>query len=375
MKDSPALATDKTPRYLRLTEEMRQQVRSGVLRPGDSLPSISELRATHGISKSTIERAHLLLEQEGLIVREHGRGTFVTHPQSRRAAQRKGVIGIYGLLESWVPVSSYWTQILEGVREVLQANQTHLMLFDPEAVGVQEKADGALINGEYSHPQPQWRSDRWPCVSLLTPQPADGVSSVAADVGGGAQQAIEYLLDLGHERIAYLHNINYRSQLRLNGYRQALQSANIQPRPDWIRRFKGPETHFYYVGRETMREWLHQGWRDLGCTAIMAQNDAVAAGAIEALTEAGLRVPHDVSIVGFDGSDISDFTRPRLTTVEVPLREIGKRGAELLLDHIENGVDEFQHIILPTRLRVRESAAPPKVRRINKSQQKKEAVS
>jgi len=86
-------------------------------------------------------------------------------------------------------------------------------------------------------------------------------------------------------------------------------------------------------------------------------------------------VPGDVSVVGFDNTDICEFSRPRLTTVEVPLREIGQLGAEMLLDQIENGVHEPQHITLPTRLRARDSAAPPQAKSSTRFRQKKEKVS
>lgn len=372
MKDKTTLQDQKIPRYLTLTEDMRRLVRSGQLKPGDRLPSISELRASYGICKSTIERAHLLLEQEGIIVREHGRGTFVSSPDARRASNTTGVIGVYGLLEQWAAGSSYWGLILEGAREALQPHQTDILLFAPHAQGVQAKAAGALINGDYNRPQQQWIDDKWPCVSLLNLHSKD-VSSVVADVTTGAREATEYLLKLGHERIAYLHNSNDVSKRNLTGYRQAMQAAR-KSNPEWVRSFRGPEVQFYEAGVEAMESWLRDGFWKLGCTAIVAHNDGVAAGAIDALIEAGISVPADVSIVGFDGADVCRYTRPRLTTVELPLRQIGQRGAELLLDQIEHGVGEIQHITLPTRLRVRESTAPPAARRGRQIKVTKEAV-
>lgn len=355
----------ENPLYLRLSSELRRQVQSGSLRPGDRLPSFAQLRSRYGIHKNTVERAHLLLEQEGLVIREQGRGTFVAKPRQVSAAKSagaKGVIGFCGIGFMLSSPSPYWSRLLEGVHEVVSQNSMQLLLVDPETPDLQEKVDGILLNGMWSQPHSQWHDERWPCVSLLLPSRTSEVSSVVADDYAGAREATQHLLDLGHHRIAYLYNAADQnlSPRRSAGYRDALRAAGVEFNRDWVRKMPGePVVGFTAIGRDNMRRWLQEDWRSLGCTALLAHNDEVAMGAIEALNEEGLRVPEDVSVVGFDGTELVEYARPKLTSVEVPLREIGKTGMELLLHQIDNGVDEFEHITMPTLVRVRESSVAP----------------
>src|SRR5690606_6745856 len=119
---------------------------------------------------------------------------------------------------------------------------------------------------------------------------------------------------------------------RLAGYRDALQAAGIEPVHEWTRTLAGtPSVDLRQTGYESTRSWLQDDWHELACTALLSHNDEAAIGAIEAFTERGLSVPEQVSVVGFDGTEMSEYSRPRLTTVEVPLREIGKTAMELLL--------------------------------------------
>ena len=359
---STALLDDKTPRYLAVIHDMRSQIRDGVLRPGDRLPSISELRAEYGISKGTVERAQLVLEQEGLIVREHGRGIFVSTALKHGTGGRKGFVGIYGLIENRPAESAfwpYWSPILDGAREVLQAHQSHVAFFEPEALGVEGKVDGALINGEYVRPQPQWVSESWPCVSLLE-DTGKGIDSVVADVTQGVFEAVRYLVELGHTRIGYLHSFS-DSGRRIAGYRKAVKELGLENRPEWVRGFVGPDFVFRDFGQEAMQGWIKDGWSDLGCTALIAHNDAVAIGAMEALAAVGVSVPRDLSVVGIDGTEMCDFLTPRLTSVKLPLRDIGKRGAELLVERLQEEASgprkPARHVVLPTTLRMGDSVA------------------
>ena len=110
-----------------------------------------------------------------------------------------------------------------------------------------------------------------------------------------------------------------------------------------------------------MKAWLSESddWSKIGCTALLCHNDDVAIGAMQALNAAGLKVPDDVSVVGFDGTEVGEYSSPQLTTIEVPLQQMGKVAIGLLQKQIE--VDEVivGHKVLPTQLRVRESTSAP----------------
>ncbi len=146
-----------------------------------------------------------------------------------------------------------------------------------------------------------------------------------------------------------------------------MRAAKIEVPSQWIRRLMHREEiqqapFLYHSGRASMRKWLQDGWRDLGCTALLAQNDEAAIGAIEELQEAGFDVPGDVSVVGFDGTEAAEYFRPRLTTIKVPLEEIGAAAAEYLLRQIREGDETEEHtgVTLPAQLKIGDSTAPPR---------------
>jgi DNA-binding transcriptional regulator YhcF (GntR family) len=361
----------ETPLYLRLTQELRRQVEDGVLQPGDRLPSFAELRERYGIHKTTVERAHLLLEQDGLVVREQGRGTFVTEKRNGHAASTqvaKGIIALCGAGFLAARTSSYWAKLLEGIWAGLTPQDAkralQLLLLDHCSPDAAEKSDGVLINATWRSGERATVPPGLPAVSLLIANQVQELSSVVADDYAGARAATRHLLELGHRRIAYLCSGTdvVIVPRRLAGYRDALQEFGVVSEPKWVRRWpKTPDVDFIGIGHEQMAQWLREGWRDLGCTALLAHNDEAAIGAMEALREIGCDVPGDISVVGFDGTYLSEQSHPRLTTVEVPLREIGEAAIEMLLRQIRDGNDAIEHLTLPTTLRVRESSAPPQI--------------
>jgi DNA-binding LacI/PurR family transcriptional regulator len=348
----------KKPKYMEIAEKIRRDISAGVLQPGDRLPSFSEMRAELGIGQGTLERVHALLEKEDLIVRQASRGVFVSEPKpaKRAGARRTGVLGICGthsLGRNFV----YETQLLEGVQNVaLEAGLELQLLSEASATGW-DRVDGVLHyygSGKLAHLPPVM-----PSVSLLNPRA--GFHCVLADDVGGAQAATQHLLELGHRRIALMttREQNFHER-RFAGYEKALRDAGIEPRPEWIR----PITHFErssgYVGsgRETMRAWLLDNWHELGCSALLAQNDDTAIGAIHACAAAGISVPEQLSVIGFDGAEAAEWFLPRLTTVQVPFRKIGERGARLLLELIRDPALPAAQINVPVHLRIGETTAP-----------------
>jgi DNA-binding LacI/PurR family transcriptional regulator len=108
-----------------------------------------------------------------------------------------------------------------------------------------------------------------------------------------------------------------------------------------------------------MQSWLQEGWRETRCTALLAQNDLAAIGAMRAFQKAGIRVPEDVSVVGFDGTELCEYLAPQLSSVEIPLREIGAQAVKVLLDRLRQPSGKAETLVLPTRFQARESSAPP----------------
>jgi len=173
-------------------------------------------------------------------------------------------------------------------------------------------------------------------TSLATPQ-------VYCDEGAGAAKAVRHLVDLGHRRIGCLLGSRrfIPSRRLVNGYRSAMAAASLEEPAGAI-----VETPFTLEGgRAGATRLLHQG-----ITAILAGNDLMALGAVQAATRAGLDVPADVSIIGYDGTDLMAMTDPPLTTLRQPFEDMAALVVDALLSEIDGSRRFREHFIFEPAL-------------------------
>ena len=173
----------------------------------------------------------------------------------------------------------------------------------------------------------------------------------------GGYLAAQYLAQLGHRRIGYIAGprLFSLSARRLTGFQQALAEAGIGFSEDDV-----VQGDFDYEGGELgMRELLR---RNHDLTAVFASNDRMAIGALNALLRAGLRVPEDVSLIGYDDIPQATVMFPALTTIAQPKSEMGRTSVGLLLERIRHRgeVIDPRRVVLPVELVVRESCGPPR---------------
>lgn len=179
---------------------------------------------------------------------------------------------------------------------------------------------------------------------------------VTDDIEGG-RLATEHLLELGHRDIAFLGDPEDNpygftsSRDRCHGYRSALQEAGVTPDPDWI--LTAP--HGLEAARAATAELLDRGHPRP--TAIFAASDTQALGALQAARTAGVRVPDDLSVLGFD--DIETAVHAGLSTIRQPLEDSGRLGAQLLLDHLADPEREVEEVFMPLQVVDRATTAPP----------------
>lgn len=220
-----------------------------------------------------------------------------------------------------------------------------------------------LVGGEIR--DPEYRSDLHRlldahrdgggAVVLLAPHsyraPSAGVDNV-----GGAQAMTRHLLDLGHRRIGHLGGPRHirTSAMRLTGYRRALEDAGIAFEPGLV-----VDGRFTVEGGREATEELLERRPDL--TAIFAANDVMAFGAMRAAADKGLRIPEDLSLAGFDDVQPASFAMTPLTTVHVPMRDLGRAGVQLALEGRSGSRPRSR--VLPTEVVVRSSTARPREQR------------
>ncbi len=192
-----------------------------------------------------------------------------------------------------------------------------------------------------------------PIVLINSEHPDRFVHSVMIDSVTSARTAVQHLIDLGHRRIAYLGDrLGFRSDIdRFAGYREALTLADYPFEPELVVHGDGrPEE-----ARRTMCRLFELPDRP---TAVFCYNDLTAIGALRAIHAHRLRVPDDISVVGFDDLAVASFTEPPLTTVRQPKQMMGRMATEMLL-RLLTGPQEKTQVRLPGELIVRESSSPP----------------
>ena len=186
---------------------------------------------------------------------------------------------------------------------------------------------------------------------------SEAFPSVRVDDADGAALAVRHLVDLGHRRIAMVAGVGEAATAvpapadRRRGYLEVLRGAGIAVDPS----LDVSAAATFDGGVEAMSRLLA---RRVPPTAVFAESDEMALGVMRAVRRAGLRVPDDVSVVGFDDHDLADLMD--LTTVAQPAQEQGALAASLLLDALETGAGPPADLVLPTRLVPRRSTAPPR---------------
>lgn len=181
-------------------------------------------------------------------------------------------------------------------------------------------------------------------------------AAVSVDGAEGMYDITNYLMANGHREIAYISGISYDTfnHNRYLGYSKALLEAGIAVDPKLIR-FGG---FTFQWGKDCMQSLLASGRK---FTAVICENDVIAAGALDILKDRGVKVPEELSITGFDNSLVAELTTPKLTSLEQPLHEIARKAVELLMAQINDERIENKIITYAPKIVVRDSVAPPAI--------------
>lgn len=221
----------------------------------------------------------------------------------------------------------------------------------------QRRADGAILLAsslgcEWLLPYAQ----QFPLVQCSEFDPDVPITHVSIDNYAAACEVVDYLVGLGHQRIAHISSENsyYSTRLRLQGYTDSMRRHGLALRDEYVA--CGARDYSFQSGKAAAKHLLSLPVRP---TALFCISDTLALGAVMAAQEMGLAVPGDVAVTGFDDVDENQMVRPYLTTVAQPCYDLGSKAALLLNSLIQKEAQDALAHVLPHKLVVRESAAPP----------------
>lgn len=318
---------------------------------GVSAKSVScALRGRPGVATRTRERIQRIAARLGYQV--HG-------PARALASGRTGLVAVVPSMLGVAALVAWDSMLINGMIEVFNKRMTSVVILScesderiPRELAERSVDATAFLSAPHDDVLVWSRQRSIPCVCVNF-DPGGDVDRVLADDYTGMRQAVEYLASLGHRRIGYVNSPSPEvphdpsRNDRLMGYCSAMAERGLVAPPGYEQ---------YIPVRERMGG-LVESERP---TAYVCYNDHVAMQVIQVLHERGVRVPQDASVVGVDDLYEARFVSPALTTVRVPFKEMGVRAAEMLSARMPERGRPCEKTVLPEKLVIRESAAPPR---------------
>jgi DNA-binding LacI/PurR family transcriptional regulator len=331
--------------------------------------NIAEIARRANVSTATVSRT---INQSGSVKSETARKVWRAieelnyYPNSHARTLVSGRSRLLGLIVSDI-TNPFFPELVRSFEALAVQHQYDLILTSTDYQTtrmtvclrrmLERKVDGvAIMTSEMDVGLIKELSRRGvPLVFMDVGQVGPRMSHVSIDYGNGVKQAVAHLVGLGHKRLAFisgpldLHSARTRRQAFLEGMRE----HKLPPDRKLIRE----GTHTAEGGQQAMAALLRLGKRP---TAIVASNDWTAIGALRAIHAAGLRVPEDISVVGFDDIPLATYTSPPLTSVRMSAGDVGSTAFEALFRLIGGERLEGDIYQVPTRLVVRGSTAKPR---------------
>ncbi|MDU9038068.1 LacI family DNA-binding transcriptional regulator [Pseudomonas corrugata] len=261
--------------------------------------------------------------------------------------------------------NTFFARVISGAQQSAQAAGYRLLLCDTQGRAEVEREFAALVYARQADGVIQLRAsnpfaslppgaEALPLVNACEVIKDAGFPTISLDNRAAAQAMTEYLIGLGHRRIGIIKGPR-SSPLTLDrvaGYEDALRQAGLAVDPGLI--CHGDFTlNAGYDGAGAMLALAERP------SALFCENDEMAIGALKRIKESGLRVPEDISLVGFDDIPFAAYCDPPLTTIAQPAETFGRRAVEMLIALIENKPVAERHVVLPFELTVRDSSAVP----------------
>ncbi|MDP3176820.1 MAG: GntR family transcriptional regulator, partial [Spirochaetaceae bacterium] len=358
------------------------KIQSGEWEPSSKIPSERELSERLELSRTTVRNAIQSLTERGFFDRRIGQGTFVRpgnaikFPPSGSTASEaplrvgvlpaeKGTLGYVICKERSArkPISAeaFYFDVFAGIEEETVRSGRHMLFTYLDEGNAEElaafrgflgKVDGVVVEEARERPLLDMLvASGVPAVLLGPTAVHDRLDSVTMDLAGGVRKAVRYLREIGHERIAIVNGpLRLEpARIRFAAWKDEMEASGAGHDE---RRAESCEGWSAEAGFEAM-ERLIRRCPDL--SAVFCANDLLAVGALSALAKRGSRVPDDVSVMGFDDTELARHSSPPLTSMRIYARDMAKSAVRRVLERIEGGVLPPIRLEYPIDLIVRES--------------------
>jgi DNA-binding LacI/PurR family transcriptional regulator len=324
--------------------------------------TLEDVAREAGVSRALVslvmrQKPHVSEERRARVLAAAARLGYRPNAMARSlASRRSSTVGV--LLNDLH--NPFFAEIVDGIEQVARDRGYRILLSTGSRKRAGEEAaleaflesrvDGLiLVSTLLSEAKISQAANLAPVTLVSRTSKSPSVDSVLTDDVHGAELAVAYLIELGHRRIAHIDGgRNPGSRPRRQGYERAMDAARLK-------RLVVPGDFSESSGAEAAGRLLALAERP---TAVLTSNDMAAAGAMDRLTGAGLSVPADISVVGYDNTALAQMRQVNLTTVNQPRVEMGRLAMQTVLERIDGGrTDAVSHVTTPT-LVVRRSAGP-----------------
>lgn len=330
------------PKYLELVNWIKEQMKEGKLQPGQKMYSENELSDMFGLSRQTVRHAISVLEQENVLRRVQGSGTYINEPQAEPHGNRIALIMTY--LDSYI-----FPRTIQAVENILfKAGYTVQIAFTNnlvdrekrilqdileknEVAGMIVEATKSALPNPNLHFYKELANRKIPVLFINCFYQALQMPHVSMNDKQAGWAAANYLIQKGHKKITGIFKLDDgQGHLRYAGFLKALNEAGLTCNESRILWVDTEDTKNLLKLKNKIRERLN------GYTALVCYNDEVAFNLMKVLKEIGIHVPQELSVTSIDDSELAVLGDVKLTSVPYPMEKLGVKVAENLLEIIRN---------------------------------------
>ena len=347
---------EKVIKYIEIFEFYRDKILSGEIKENDKLPTEQEIGEIFSVSRHTVRQSIVELEKEGYIYREKSKGAYAKELNKSKKTHSKLVIVITTYISEYI-----FPHLIKGIQKELNDKGYDILLLntnnekdkereqlkklvDDDVAGAIIEPTASALGNSNEDLYKEIDKNNIPYLMINATYNKESQSYVIIDDEKGAYDLCNYLISLGHRKISGIFKEDDLQGLeRKNGYLKALEENKIEIDSTIIGNFKTYEEDFYvYAFAKNVLS------RDNRPSAIICYNDKTAIKVIKVAKELGLKIPEDLSIVGYDNDEtISEILDYGITTINHPKEEMGKKAAEMLISLINKEKNEIKYVYEP----------------------------